>query len=199
MAAPVAAAVRGASSRLVVVAIAAAGLWLRLGPARPVGLLDLSETTSTVVVDRRGEPLYEALSGDGTRSIQLAADRLPPTLVAATIAAEDRRFWSHPGVDPIAIARGAAPEPGRRPASSRADRRSRSRSPSCSSAGRSPGRTARRGARRSAKPSLALRLEHRFDEARDPRALSEPGALRQPDRRRRAGQPRLLRTALRRC
>ena len=30
---------------------------------------------------------------------------LPHSLVAATIAAEDRRFWSHPGVDPIAIAR----------------------------------------------------------------------------------------------
>ena len=33
------------------------------------------------------------------------ADRLPPMLVAATIAAEDRRFYSHPGVDPIAIVR----------------------------------------------------------------------------------------------
>ena len=32
---------------------------------------------------------------------------LAPSLVAATIAAEDRRFWSHPGVDPVAIARAA--------------------------------------------------------------------------------------------
>jgi penicillin-binding protein 1C len=80
-------------------------LWLRLGPL-PVGLLD-GRSTSTLVVDRRGVPLYEALSGDGTRSAALTPDTLPPVLVAATIAAEDRRFWSHPGVDPIAMLRAA--------------------------------------------------------------------------------------------
>ena len=52
-------------------------------------------------------PLYEALSGDGTRNIRLDAERLPPMLAAATIAAEDRRFYSHPGIDPIAIVRAA--------------------------------------------------------------------------------------------
>ena len=61
--------------------------------------------TSTLVVDRNGEPLYEALSGDGTRSVRLTADSLPPMLVAATVAAEDHRFWSHPGVDPVAMLR----------------------------------------------------------------------------------------------
>ena len=35
------------------------------------------------------------------------AARLPDTLVAATLAAEDRRFFHHPGVDPLAIARAA--------------------------------------------------------------------------------------------
>ena len=40
------------------------------GSARsPAGLLDDRAATSTVVVDRHGVPLYEALSGDGTRSI----------------------------------------------------------------------------------------------------------------------------------
>ncbi|HSC29059.1 MAG TPA: biosynthetic peptidoglycan transglycosylase, partial [Vicinamibacterales bacterium] len=86
--------------------LAVAAVWLRIGPIPP-GLLDLSDTTSTVVVDRRGVPLYEALSGDGTRSIHLTAGSLPPALVAATVAAEDRRFWSHAGVDPIAIVRAA--------------------------------------------------------------------------------------------
>ena len=79
-------------------------LWLRLGPIDPA-LLDLDDATSTVVVDRRGVPLYESLSGDGTRSVHLEAANLPPILVAATIAAEDRRFWSHPGVDVIAMLR----------------------------------------------------------------------------------------------
>jgi penicillin-binding protein 1C len=84
--------------------VVALALWIRLGPIDPA-LLDLSEATSTVVTDRRGEPLYESLSGDGTRSVHFAAAHLPDVLVAATIAAEDRRFWSHPGVDPVAIAR----------------------------------------------------------------------------------------------
>jgi len=79
-------------------------LWLRLGPIPPA-LLDERARVSTVVVDRRGEPLYEALSGDGTRNVKLSAGDLPPVLVAATVAAEDHRYWSHPGVDPVAIVR----------------------------------------------------------------------------------------------
>lgn len=77
--------------------------WVRLG-ALPSGLLD-DVATSTVVVDRRGEPLYEARAADGTRSIKLSPDTLPPLLVAATVAAEDHRFWSHPGIDVLSIAR----------------------------------------------------------------------------------------------
>ena len=79
-------------------------VWLRFG-AIPDGLLDARPATSTVVVDRRGVPLYEALSGVGTRNTRLEATELPAALVAATIAAEDRRFWSHPGVDPVAMLR----------------------------------------------------------------------------------------------
>ena len=82
----------------------AALLWIRMGPLPPE-LLDLSGSTSAVVVDRHGVPLYESLSGDGTRSVRLDADHLPPVLVGATVAAEDRRFYHHVGVDPIAILR----------------------------------------------------------------------------------------------
>lgn len=35
----------------------------------------------------------------------LAFDRIPPTMVNAMIAVEDRRFYRHPGLDPIGIAR----------------------------------------------------------------------------------------------
>ncbi|MBA3638429.1 MAG: penicillin-binding protein 1C [Acidobacteria bacterium] len=80
-----------------------AALWVRLG-ALPEGLLD-NPAPSTVVVDRRGVALYEARAQDGTRGVALTPDTLPPHLVSATIAAEDRRFWSHPGVDPISILR----------------------------------------------------------------------------------------------
>ena len=80
------------------------GLWLRMGPL-PNGLFDDERTTSTLVVDRHGQPLYEARSGDGTRSSRLAPDTVPKLLADATVAAEDRRFWSHPGVDPLAVLR----------------------------------------------------------------------------------------------
>jgi penicillin-binding protein 1C len=90
---------------VLVAVTAGALLWLRLGPL-PDGLLD-EPKSSTIVVDRHGVQLYEARSGDGTRTMTLTAAALPPTLVAATIAAEDRRFWSHPGVDAIAILRAA--------------------------------------------------------------------------------------------
>jgi penicillin-binding protein 1C len=80
------------------------GLWVRLGPL-PAGLLDDERTRSTLVVDRHGRPLYEARSGAGTRSSRLTPDTVPQLLADATVAAEDRRFWSHPGVDPLAVLR----------------------------------------------------------------------------------------------
>src|SRR5688572_9323804 len=82
----------------------AGGVWLRCGPL-PSGLLDGVDTPSTVVVDRRGRVLYEALSSSGSRIELFAAAALPSVLVDATLAAEDRRFYSHPGVDPVALLR----------------------------------------------------------------------------------------------
>jgi penicillin-binding protein 1C len=86
--------------------MAGALLWLRCGPL-PAGILDLDAGQSTIVVDRRGELLYEERGGDGARSIRLPADRLPAALADATIAAEDKRFWWHPGIDAIAVVRAA--------------------------------------------------------------------------------------------
>src|SRR5205085_5953707 len=71
------------------------------------GLVEGIDTPSTVVVDRHGQVLYEALSPDGTRLRTLDAEHLPPWLVAATLAAEDRRFYAHPGVDLVALFRAA--------------------------------------------------------------------------------------------
>jgi penicillin-binding protein 1C len=82
----------------------AGGAWVRLGPL-PAGLLVLDEHTSTEVVARGGEPLRESLSAEGQRSRRLDPDRLPDALLRATLAAEDARFFHHPGIDPIAIVR----------------------------------------------------------------------------------------------
>jgi penicillin-binding protein 1C len=141
-------------------ALIAFALWLRLGPIDPA-LVDLDDVTSTVVVDRRGVPLYESLSGDGTRNVHLDARNLPPMLVAATLAAEDRRFWSHPGVDPVAIARalrqnlleGTVVEGGSTITQQVAKLLLNRRSPKRA-----------RGVREKIREAvLALRLEHRFD------------------------------------
>jgi len=82
----------------------ALAVWVRCG-ALPPSLLDLDAQVSTQVVARDGEPLREALSAEGQRSRPVDPRRLPDTLVRATLAAEDSRFFRHPGLDPLAIAR----------------------------------------------------------------------------------------------
>ena len=82
----------------------AAMAWLRLGPL-PAGLLDPDPRPSLTIVDRNGEVLFEARSSTGTRGETIDAAHLPPAVVSATLAAEDERFRSHLGVDPIALGR----------------------------------------------------------------------------------------------
>ncbi len=80
--------------------------WLRCGPL-PKGFLDPGAYRSVRVEDRRGRLLYESLSQREARSTWLGPDALPEVLVQATLAAEDHRFFRHPGVDPLAIGRAA--------------------------------------------------------------------------------------------
>lgn len=87
-----------------VLALVALALWARLGPLPP-GFLDRDKLVSTVVVDRNGVVLYESLSGSEARTSWLEPSEVPESLKVATMAAEDHRFSSHPGVDPLAIAR----------------------------------------------------------------------------------------------
>lgn len=75
-------------------------VWVRCGPLPPIA----GETTP-VITDRNGVVLYEPLSAGGTRSEWL--HEVPERVAQATIAAEDRRFERHFGLDPIAIARAA--------------------------------------------------------------------------------------------
>lgn len=69
----------------------------------PTALLDRGPVTSVLVLDGAGEPLVEAPSAEGQRSRPL--DRVPDDLRTMLIAAEDARFFSHPGVDVRAVAR----------------------------------------------------------------------------------------------
>ncbi|HUE96570.1 MAG TPA: transglycosylase domain-containing protein, partial [Longimicrobiaceae bacterium] len=56
------------------------------------------------ILDRDGEPLA-SVGGDARRWVHLEA--LPPTIPAAWIAVEDRRFRDHDGVDPRGLVRAA--------------------------------------------------------------------------------------------
>ena len=81
--------------------VAAVGGWVLFGPIPPI-----PRVTSPTIVDRNGVVLYEPLGSRGERGMWLA--EVPPNVARATIAAEDRRFQSHVGIDPVAIARAAA-------------------------------------------------------------------------------------------
>ncbi len=88
------------------------GSLIRLGPI-PASVR--APSVGVAVVDRNGVPL-DAVSARvlglasmrtsaGDPSARLALSRLAPRLAAATIAAEDERFQSHVGIDPVALGR----------------------------------------------------------------------------------------------
>ena len=85
-------------------AIVALAAWLRLGPIDP-RLLDASKHQSTTILDRNGEVLYEPLAATGNRAQWLKT--IPPHVKRAAVAAEDHRFYNHPGIDPIGVMRAA--------------------------------------------------------------------------------------------
>ncbi len=63
---------------------------------------------SALYLARDGTPLRHLLNENGTRSAPpVKFAELPATLVHALLAAEDKRFFSHGGVDPPAIVRAA--------------------------------------------------------------------------------------------
>jgi penicillin-binding protein 1C len=64
-----------------------------------------SQFETTRILDRNGNLLYEILDPNAGRRTYVTIDRISPALLAATIATEDKDFYSHPGFDPLAIMR----------------------------------------------------------------------------------------------
>lgn len=60
---------------------------------------------TTVLIDRTGRPLRIVLAEDGQDCRWVPYDEMGPWIGPALIAAEDGRFFSHPGVDLLAIGR----------------------------------------------------------------------------------------------
>ena len=172
-------------------------VWLRVGPL-PSRLLDVADNQSTTVFDRNGEILYESRAGDGTRAMWLDADALPANLISATIAAEDRRFYTHAGVDPVAIARaswrnireGAIVEGGSTISQQVAK---------LLLARQNAGRQARGLSGQDSRSDRRGSSGASSQQARDPHALSESCTVWQSDPRRRESEPRVLRIASRRA
>ena len=72
----------------------------------PPGLLE-NPAGSPITVDRHGTPIAHLTLPNSSRSTPVAADALPPDLIACTLAAEDKRFFQHGGVDLLATGRAA--------------------------------------------------------------------------------------------
>ena len=70
----------------------------------PPALLRVPEP-SVAFTDRNREPLRELLVDNARFARSVPLDEIPRALIDATVAAEDRRFWKHAGVDVFAMVR----------------------------------------------------------------------------------------------
>jgi len=90
----------------VVIALAAMPGLAALDDAYPPPLPDAS-TQSVEVVDRNGNLLRAFAARDGRWRLPVLLDKVDPEFVRMLVAYEDRRFWGHGGVDPLAMVRAA--------------------------------------------------------------------------------------------
>jgi penicillin-binding protein 1C len=100
--------------RIVLGALAAVPLvaWLAFAIAvrarhYPSELLLRRGASSLTVTDASGAILRQTATAGGGRETWVPLDRISNHLVDATLAAEDRRFWDHGGIDPIGVLRAA--------------------------------------------------------------------------------------------
>ena len=88
-----------------VLVLLAAWLALPLVPLPPALFTELAPELE--FLDRTGQPLRVVRLGDSAFHRPIEYGEIPQSLIQATLAAEDRRFWRHPGVDWRATARAA--------------------------------------------------------------------------------------------
>ncbi|HVE82164.1 MAG TPA: penicillin-binding protein 1C [Myxococcales bacterium] len=67
----------------------------------------LSQPGSAVIEFRDGSYAHVFLSPDDRRRIAIARGEVDPAYLEALVRFEDKRFWYHPGIDPLAVARAA--------------------------------------------------------------------------------------------
>ncbi|MCJ2144086.1 penicillin-binding protein 1C [Methylobacterium sp. E-066] len=86
---------------------AGAGLVWRYAVSLPPLDLAAAAARSTVVLDRSDTLLRPFATADGRWRLPVSAATVDPRYRAMLLAYEDRRFQSHPGIDPVAILRAA--------------------------------------------------------------------------------------------
>src|ERR1700685_4221825 len=95
---------------LPIVAIAALTLAMKVPP--PPSFADVRarwRPSEAQLLDRNGEPIHESrIDPHGRRFAWTPLDEISPALTQAIVTSEDHRFWSHRGVDFIALAASAA-------------------------------------------------------------------------------------------
>jgi penicillin-binding protein 1C len=79
---------------------------LPFGVSLPPGIADTAPQ-SPLVLDRDGVPIHHLTLADATRARPITWEEIPPDLIATTLAAEDKRFFRHGGVDLLATLRAA--------------------------------------------------------------------------------------------
>ncbi|HYC60736.1 MAG TPA: penicillin-binding protein 1C [Thermoanaerobaculia bacterium] len=92
---------RGAALALITLLITA----IALDRLFPFPHANLHRASAVIVYDRDGEPLRIFLPPDEKYRFPVTLDEVPPELIRALIASEDRHFFRHPGVDPLAMVR----------------------------------------------------------------------------------------------
>ena len=85
-----------------VAVLAVAWVAVRLVPAP---LLVNRAGMSQLVLARDGSLVRLTLAGDDRYRLWTPLAEIPPAMIAATLAQEDRHFFCHPGVNPAALAR----------------------------------------------------------------------------------------------
>lgn len=70
--------------------------------------IDRASDVSAIVTDRQGYWLHAFATREGRWRFSANLDVIDPIFVEELIAIEDKRFWSHWGIDPLAIARALA-------------------------------------------------------------------------------------------
>ncbi|OYU49091.1 MAG: penicillin-binding protein 1C [Rhizobiales bacterium PAR1] len=85
-------------------AAAPIGFALYASSLPPLDLEALKER-STIVVDREGKLLRPFVMADGRWRMPVTAKDVDPRYLSMLIDYEDRRFWKHAGIDPMALVR----------------------------------------------------------------------------------------------